>query len=93
MRLLSMSFALLAATSPPATAQTSKRLMTVDDQFRLLAPNNPLLSPDGKWVLYTIDRPSLPENVVHSSVWLATTLNVRLVLKTKDEALNQHDLS
>ena len=47
--------------------------MTVDDQFRLVEPGNPLLSPDGQWVIYTIERTSLAENARHKSTWLAST--------------------
>ncbi len=47
--------------------------MTVDDQFRLVRPGAPLLSPDGQWVLYTTERASLEENAWRSSTWLAST--------------------
>src|SRR6185295_12626713 len=64
---------LLLASSSPATAQPVKRPMTVDDQFRLAEPGAPLLSPDGQWVLYTVERSVLAENARHSSTWLAPT--------------------
>ncbi len=47
--------------------------MTVDDQFRFLEPSTPLLSPDGQWVLYTVERAVLAENARRSSTWLAST--------------------
>jgi dipeptidyl aminopeptidase/acylaminoacyl peptidase len=62
---------LIASVSTPA--QPVKRPMTVDDQFRLVRPGAPLVSPDGKWVLYTVERASLAENARHSSTWLAST--------------------
>jgi dipeptidyl aminopeptidase/acylaminoacyl peptidase len=46
--------------------------MTVDDQFRLVEPGSPLLSPDGQWVLYTTQRASLADNARHVSTWLAS---------------------
>jgi dipeptidyl aminopeptidase/acylaminoacyl peptidase len=55
------------------SAQPVKRPMTVDDQFRLAEPGAPLLSPDGQWVLYTVERAVLAENARHSSTWLAPT--------------------
>jgi dipeptidyl aminopeptidase/acylaminoacyl peptidase len=64
---------LVLIVSSPAPAQTVKRPMTVDDQFRLVEPGAPLLSPDGQWVLYTTRRASLAENAWHSSTWLAST--------------------
>jgi dipeptidyl aminopeptidase/acylaminoacyl peptidase len=45
--------------------------MTVEDQFRLVVPGTPLLSADGRWVLYTTQRASLAENARHSTTWLA----------------------
>ena len=62
---------LLLASNGPASAPPAKRPMTVDDQFRLAEPGAPLLSPDGRWVLYTVERASLAENARHTSTWLA----------------------
>lgn len=64
---------MILIVSSPAPAQPVKRPMTVDDQFRLIEPGAPLLSPDGQWVLYTTRRASLAENAWHSSTWLAPT--------------------
>ncbi|HEX5760428.1 MAG TPA: S9 family peptidase [Thermoanaerobaculia bacterium] len=62
---------LLLASGPAAAAPSGKRPMAVDDQFRLAEPGAPLISPDGRWVLYTVERPSLAENTRHASTWLA----------------------
>jgi dipeptidyl aminopeptidase/acylaminoacyl peptidase len=62
---------LLTAACPSNRAQTGKRQMSVDDQFRLVEPGAPLLSPDGRWVLYAVGRTSIAENKRYSSVWLA----------------------
>lgn len=58
-----------------SSAQRVKRPMSVDDQFRLVDPSAPLLSPDGQWVLYTVGRTSIAENARYSSVWIASTRN------------------
>jgi AraC family transcriptional regulator len=60
----------------PSAAQGfggSTRAMTVDDQFRLVAVGDPLMSPDGNWVVYSVSRMSLSENARHSTFWLAAT--------------------
>ena len=63
-----------AAILPSAAgAAGARRAMTVDDQFRMAEPGAPLLSPDGQWVLYTVERLSLPQNARHMSTWLAPT--------------------
>lgn len=45
--------------------------MTVDDQFRMTEPGTPLISPDGKWVLFSVDTMSLKENAHHSRFMLS----------------------
>jgi len=62
-----IAVALLAA----GPAEAARRPMTVDDQFRLAEPGLPLLSPDGRWVLYTVERLALAENARHTTTWLA----------------------
>lgn len=49
------------------------RPMTIDDQFRLQEPSQSTLSPNGRWVFYTVRAPSLKENAVHERIWLAPT--------------------
>ncbi|MBV8518010.1 MAG: S9 family peptidase [Acidobacteria bacterium] len=56
-----------------ASAQPHKRPMSIDDQFRVVEPGNPQLSPDGQWVLYTIERIALDENARHATTWLASS--------------------
>jgi len=60
---------LCAALAGPVTAQ--KRAMTIDDYLALRAVGDPQLSPDGKWVAYTVTAASLPDNRGVSRVWLA----------------------
>ena len=69
MRLLPVALLLLTS---PVLAQDGRRPMTVEDQFRLAEPGTPLLSPDGRWVLYTVERASPTENARHSVAWLAS---------------------
>jgi dipeptidyl aminopeptidase/acylaminoacyl peptidase len=69
MRLLA---AVLMLASPPAE-ENVRRPMTVEDQFRLAEPGTPLLSRDGRFVLYTVERASLPENARHATTWLAAS--------------------
>lgn len=68
-------FMLLLTYCPSTSAQRPKRPMSVDDQFRLVEPGAPLLSPDGQWVLYSVSRSSVEENTRHSSFWIASTQN------------------
>lgn len=71
---LALSFCLaVSGAALPVVAQPPKRPMSVDDQFRLVETSVPLLSPDGQWVLYPVERRSLSENARHATRWLSST--------------------
>src|SRR6266446_3904950 len=59
---------LLATLTPPVGAQ--KRAITVDDYLALKSVGNPQLSPDRKWVAYTVTEPSLKDNRGITRIWL-----------------------
>src|SRR2546423_9325779 len=48
-----------------------KRAMTVDDYLALKSVGDPQLSPDGKWVAYTVTENSLKDNHGIARIWLA----------------------
>src|SRR3989441_2026620 len=56
-------------TFPVLSAQ--KRAITVDDYIALKSVGDPQLSPDGKWVAYTVTEPSLKDNRGTPRIWLA----------------------
>ncbi|HEX4600141.1 MAG TPA: S9 family peptidase [Gemmatimonadales bacterium] len=60
--------ALCCVLAAPAAAQ--KRGLTIDDLLALKAVGDPQLSPDGKWVAYTVTATSLPDNRGTTRVWL-----------------------
>src|SRR5213078_949255 len=68
--------AILALTFPaslfpfPALA-AQKRAITFDDFIALKAVSDPQLSPDGRWVAYTVTDYSLKDNRGTARVWLA----------------------
>ena len=68
------------ASAPPAAAQetharaTSPRRMTYDDVIALRSVSDPQISPDGKWVAYTVARADLEQNASDADIWLASTL-------------------
>ncbi|HXM37588.1 MAG TPA: S9 family peptidase [Gemmatimonadales bacterium] len=53
----------------PLTAQ--KRAITFEDYIALKAVSDPQISPDGKWVAYTVSTPSLEDNRGIARVWVA----------------------
>src|SRR5216110_3153870 len=60
---------LLLLVSTPLLAQ--KRAITFDDFIALKSVSDPQLSPDGKWVAYTVTEYSLKDNRGTARVWLA----------------------
>ena len=58
---------LTLAAAPPA----AKRNLQVDDLFRIKTVDDPQVSPDGKWVAYTVATSSLKEDKTETRVWMA----------------------
>src|SRR3989454_4446928 len=54
---------------PGLSAQ--KRAITIDDYLGLKSVGTPQLSPDGKWVAYTVTEHSLKDNRGITRIWLA----------------------
>src|SRR2546427_145348 len=50
---------------------SQKRAITIDDYLVLKSVGNPQLSPDGKWVAYTVTEQSLKDNRGITRIWLA----------------------
>jgi dipeptidyl aminopeptidase/acylaminoacyl peptidase len=61
--------AFLALLAVPAAAQ--RRAITFDDFIGLKTVADPQLSPDGKWVAYTVTTVSLADNRGVARIWLA----------------------
>src|SRR5258706_2866007 len=60
---------LLLLIASPLVAQ--KRAITFEDFIALKSVSDAQLSPDGKWVAYTVSIPSLQDNRNVSRVWVA----------------------
>src|SRR5437899_683467 len=54
----------------PTVVAAQKRAITFEDYIALKAVSDPQLSPDGKWVAYTVSTPSLQDNRNVSRVWV-----------------------
>ena len=61
----------LPASLFPRPALAQKRAITFDDFIALKSVSDPQLSPDGKWVAYTVSTPSLQDNRNVARVWVA----------------------
>lgn len=62
-------FAILLLLAPLALAQ-SKRPFTFEDMMALKRVGDPVLSPDGKWVVFSVQTVDLDKNSKTSHLWL-----------------------
>jgi Tol biopolymer transport system component len=60
----------LAVTASPLAAQG--RAFTPRDWYKLSTLGSPALSPDGKWVAFTVTTVREAENKRHSEVWMVS---------------------
>ena len=60
----------LPASLVPLPLLAQKRAITFEDYIALKAVSDPQLSPDGRWVAYTVSTPSLQDNRNVARVWV-----------------------
>ncbi len=61
----------LLLAAPLALAGQAPRTLTVDDFFALKSVGSPRVSPDGKYVAYTIGTPDLKKDRSATRIWMA----------------------
>lgn len=65
---------LLAAVLPSAVEAAGKRAMIIDDLFQFKRVSDPAISPDGKWVVYSVTSiDNVAENKTRANLWMAPT--------------------
>jgi dipeptidyl aminopeptidase/acylaminoacyl peptidase len=62
--------ALALQAAAPAPAAPAQRLLTVDDQLALRAVADPHLSPEGRWVAYTVETADLAKDRTQTDVFM-----------------------
>ena len=63
----------LALLVSSTTGQAQSRPMTADDIIALRQVGDAQVSPDGKWVVYTVTTADLKENAYAADLWLVST--------------------
>src|SRR5438128_1310226 len=64
----------LLGSGPANSAQeTAKHAITFDDMIKLHRIAEPQVSPDGKWVAYTVSTPDMDTNRGVSNIWVVPT--------------------
>src|SRR5690606_35254103 len=70
---LVLVLALLASPGVVASAeaQDAPRPLEVEDLFRLRSVGSPRVSPEGRWVAYTVAKTDLEEDERETRIWMA----------------------
>ena len=63
-----------SAPDPKKPMQGGPRNLTVDDLFEIKRVQDAQLSPEGKWVAYTISAMSLKDDKAETQVWMIPTV-------------------
>lgn len=66
---VSLTFLLISFSFVSAQKQSGLRSITVDDVFKIKRIGSPRLSPDGKWVAYTVSTTDLEKNESKRRIW------------------------
>jgi dipeptidyl aminopeptidase/acylaminoacyl peptidase len=61
---------LATASATAATAPAAKRNLTIEDYFRIKNVGEPRVSPDGKWVAYSIETASTKDDKSHKQIYM-----------------------
>src|SRR5260370_11038271 len=74
--------------APLALAQqTAPRAITIDDYFQIRAVHDPQLSPDAKWVAYTVKTALLKDDKNEERIWMVPAVGgVPLALTAESES-------
>ncbi|MBS1842223.1 MAG: S9 family peptidase [Acidobacteria bacterium] len=73
MKRISMVAVVCAMASGAGAQDAGKHAITFDDLIKLQRVAEPAISPDGKWVAYTVTVPDMEANRNASNIWLVAT--------------------
>src|SRR5229473_1964979 len=65
-----LAWLVLTTSLDPRPAAAQRRALTIEEYVALPSVGDPQVSPDGKWVAYTVTRYSLKENRGATRIWL-----------------------
>ncbi|PYP18075.1 MAG: prolyl oligopeptidase [Gemmatimonadetes bacterium] len=67
------SLILLIALASPLAAQTGRHTITHEDVFLMKRVAGPVISPDGRWIVFSVSEPSYAEGEQVTDLWLVPT--------------------
>jgi dipeptidyl aminopeptidase/acylaminoacyl peptidase len=67
-----LALLLAIPASPLAAQQTDRRSLNLEDQFAIKDVSSPAISPDGKWVAYTVEQTDYERDESNSDLWMTS---------------------
>ena len=68
---VALSAGLSASGQTPAAAPAAATTLSIDGLISLRRVGSPVISPDGKWVAYTVRETNWDDNIYETEIWLA----------------------
>ncbi len=68
-----VAVAFLVVVPSASLAQEARRVPTIDDLLMLESAGSPRISPDGRWVVYTVTQTNFKDDAFVSQLWAAST--------------------
>ena len=88
-----LAFPVLAPNSSAANAQEAspqKRNLAVDDYFRIKGVVDPQISPEAKWVAYSVETRNLKEDKNEQRIWMMATSGGEAIPLTAESVSSSH---
>jgi len=87
---ISVFFVLGSVNAGESAEPASPRPLTVDDFFKIRGVDDPQISPDGRWVAYTVATSDFKKDKMKSRVWMVPTAGGEAVAMTAEERSASH---
>ena len=92
-RVCLLAIAMLSLSSARVVAQqpsTAQRAITIADYFQIREVHDPQMSPDGKWVDYTVSSPNREEDKSESRIWMVATSGGEAIALSAADVSSSH---
>jgi dipeptidyl aminopeptidase/acylaminoacyl peptidase len=87
--IISAAALIFAAGSLPSPA-VAQRPITIDDYFQIREVHDPQVSPDGKWIAYSVKTPLLRTDKNEERVWMIPTAGGEPIALTAEGVSSSH---
>ena len=82
--------ALIFAAGSLASPAAAQRPITIDDYFQIREVHDPQVSPDGKWIAYSVKTPLLKTDKNEERIWMIPTAGGEPIALTAEGVSSSH---